>query len=147
MWAQEQEYTGDRTGLDDEQIRMKGRMNAYNKRFTTLTEVREKLLVDIIEAEVLWGVKIRELIYDLFLHLRQLEIAVEDDFRFQTLTDYQRKTDSHYQVRSRQIPEILYSMQGGIMMVEPHADDKYANELKKKIDSIGEYLRGYIDFD
>lgn len=147
MWVQEQEYTWERDGLDEDQIKLKGKMNAYNKRFMTLTEVREKLLVDIIEAEVLWWVQIRHLVYDLLLCLRKLEMAVEDDFKFANYTDYQRRQDSYYQTRVGVVHDILYSHQMGIMMVEPHEEDKYANELKSKIDAIDVYMREYIDFD
>jgi hypothetical protein len=109
--------------------------------------VREKLLVDIIEAEVLWGIKIRYLVFDLLKCVRKLEVAVEDEFRFRTLTDYQREHDQYYRRRFLEVHDMIYSRQPGIMIVEPDLEDKYAIELKEKIIAIDEYLRGYIDFD
>lgn len=40
--------------MTNEEIRAAEKQEAYIKRFSTLSETKQKLLVDVLEAEVLW---------------------------------------------------------------------------------------------
>ncbi len=140
----EMNYSGDKTWMTDEEIKIAEKREAYIKRFNTLSETKQKILVDVLEAEVLWWKEIKNKLKELFLVIRKLEMAIEDHFKFQRMTPYELKHDTYYKERNIEIFEIMYSMQMWIMLVDIPPEDKYAQELEEKINLIAQYLQLYL---
>jgi hypothetical protein len=46
----------------------------YKARLDPLFFVIEELNIDILEAEVLWGNDLKKLVYEMFRHLRELQV-------------------------------------------------------------------------
>lgn len=140
----EMNYSGDKSWMTDDEIKIAEKQEAYIKRFSTLSESKQKLLVDVLEAEVLWWKDIKNKLKELFLVVRKLELAIEDYFKFQRMSPYELERDQYYKKRKSEIFEIMYSMQMWVMIVDIPNDDKYAQELEEKINNITQYLQSYL---
>jgi len=126
---------------DDEKLKM-GTRKAYGKRFKLLNESRDQLLVDILEAEVLWGNTIRKETYELLTIVKQLDFAVSDYLKMQS-EDGRREMGADYlKTRQKEVHSIIWDLSPNQIEINP--EDKFAVELSEKIKPIEEYLKPYI---
>lgn len=112
----------------------------YKDRLDPLTLITEQLNVDILEAEVLWWNELKKLVYELFRHLRELQVAVEWYIWVQSWI-------SRYKDYPKNLKEEFYKKVNWMQMwyfTEYHKDDLFALEFKKKIKDTENYLKPFL---
>ncbi len=113
---------------------------AYKARLDPLFLVIEELNIDILEAEALWGNDLKKLVYEVFRHLRELQVAVEWYIWVQSwitrYRDYPKdlKKEFHEKVNWMQM----------WYFTEYHKDDKFALDFEEKRKAIENYLRPHL---
>lgn len=113
----------------------------YKTRIDPLFSVIEELNVDILEAEVLWGNSLKELVYEMFRHLRELQVWVEEYIKIKSgLPGY---TDDYPLDLKKEYREIIYWKQLWYF-TDYHKDDRFALEFERKIKNTENYLKPFL---
>lgn len=126
---------------DDEKLKI-GTRKAYEKRFQTLNDSRDQLLVDILEAEVLWGNIIRKKIYELLGTVRQLDLALSDYLKMQSEDGRREMGNDYFKRRQKEVHSIIWDLSPNQIEINPK--DEFASQLSEKIKSVEEYLKPYL---
>jgi len=141
MSVYEMQVKWDFKNASEREIRAAWVKEAYIKRSVLLNETKNKLFVDILEAEVLWWREIKKLIYDLIYEVRKLEIAISN--HIEILNNKEYDYDEYWKKRSQEVCEIIYAK--SLNWIEIIEEDKYALNLEEKIKFIENYLKPYLN--
>ena len=139
MFAYEMNYTWDKAWLSEKDIKTAWLKEAYIKRQELLNETRQAILIDILEAEVLWWKEIKIKLYELLSIIRELDIALGDFFEIKWMSHL----DEYWKDRSKEIREIIYS-KSWLWVI--NQKDEFALKLEWKINDIENYLKKYLKF-
>lgn len=138
--AFEMKYSWDRKWLSDLEIHQAWEREAYINRMDLLNESRQRILIDILEAEVLWWNKIKLLLYNLIQKTRKLDSALQDYFKSMQMKDFE--SSNYWKKRQEEVHELINSSTW--FNVNIHPDDKFALELEIIINDIENYLKKYL---
>lgn len=126
---------------DDEKLKI-GTRKAFVKRFKILNESRDQLFVDILEAEVLWGNKIKKITYEFLGVTKKLDLAISDHLKMQS-EDGRRELGSDYlKERQKEVHKMIYDLSPN--SIEINQEDDFAVQLDKKIKELENHLKPYL---
>ena len=131
----------DRRIKSDSERKYEENYKAYKSRLDPLFLITEQLNVDILEAEVLWWNDLKKLVYEMFNHLRALQVWVEEYIKIQSglpgyKEDYPKDLKKEYR-------DIIYWKQVWYF-TEYHKDDIFALGFETKRKAIENYLKPFL---
>lgn len=139
--AYEMIYKWTKDGLSEKELEIAWLREAYNNRFELLDKTKQEILLDVLEAEVLWGKDIKNKLYDFLWVVRELELAVQDYLKIKHMSNLERQ-ESYWKERYSEVDEIIYAK--SLNSIEINKDDKYALNLDSKIKDIENYLKKFL---
>lgn len=139
--AYEMIYKWTKDGLSEKELEMAWLREAYNNRFELLDKTKQEILLDVLEAEVLWGKDIKNKLYDFLWVVRELELAVQDYLKIMYMSNLERQ-ESYWKKRYSEINEIIYAK--SLNSIQINKDDKYFLNLDWKIKEIENYLKQFL---
>lgn len=141
MSAYEMNYTWVIDWLSKKEIEAAGIRIAYNNRFELLDETKQKILLDILEAEVLWWKEIKMKLYDFLWIIKELEMAISDYLQIKSLSNIEKKEEYRIQ-RSKEIRSIVYAKT--LNSIEINKNDQFGIRLEWSINEIEDYVRKFL---
>ncbi len=139
--AYEMIYKWDKEWMSKEDLAIAWLKEAYNKRFELLDKTKQDILIDILEAEVLWWKEIKVKLYNYLYVISELEVAVQEFFEIKTISNLE-KQELCWKERNKEIKEIIWAK--SLNSIEINPKDKYALRLEEKIKDIENYLKKYL---
>lgn len=113
---------------------------AYKDRLDPLFLVIEQLNIDILEAEALWWNQLKKFVYEIFRHLRELQVAVE--WYIWTQSWISRYRDYPKSLKEEYYKKVNWMQMG--YFIEYNKDDLFALEFEKKIKDTENYLKPFL---
>lgn len=126
---------------DTPEIKHEKYHQAYKSRMDPLFSVIEKLNIDILEAEVLWGNDLRKLVFEMFRHLRELQVWVEEYIK--VISGLPGYKDDYPMDLKKEYRDIMYWKQIGYF-TDYHKSDKFALDFEEKRKAIEDYLKPFL---
>lgn len=137
-------YRWNQEWLSEKDVEIAWIKEAYNKRFELLDRTKQEILIDILEAEVLWWKAVKTKLYDFLYIIRKLEVAMQDFLKMKEMSSHQLN-EVYWKKRFNEIDEIIYAK--SLNSIEINQEDKYALELEKKIVDIENYLKKFLQIN
>lgn len=126
-------------GMSEDQIRFFGTSGAYSERFRAVQEHRRALQADLLEAEALWGTRLKSLYQPLFRLQHDLWMAIYM---------YLRSIDPSVPGSSREsFGKLFYDKHDSVLYDVSEGDDKpdaYVTNVMLAISAIEEELRPHL---
>jgi hypothetical protein len=123
-------------GMSEEQVRFFGMSGAYSERFRVVQEHRRALQADLLEAEALWGTRLKPLYQPLFRLQHDVWMAIHT---------YLRSIDPSLPSNSREaFGRLFYDKHDSVLYDVSEGDDKpdaYTTNVLLAITAIEEELR------
>lgn len=122
-----------------EQIRFYGTTRAYEERWRNVQERRSALQAELLEAEALWGAKLKPLFQPLFTLQHELWVAIH--LYIQSINPDSPAGNSHA------FSKLLHEKHGDVMYDLSEGEDKpdrFAKAVQLAINSIEEELRKHL---
>jgi|GEM_PF-3635951 len=98
-------------------------------RWNRLLEASSEMHIELLESEVIWGRKAKQLVTDLENHIKKLYIALIT--HFQVLEGKIKPTEE----KIRQNDEIIYDTGGD------KKDNEFSNGIRKAVERIEEFIK------
>jgi hypothetical protein len=138
MWAAEMPVPPEeeRAKLTRDQIHHYGQARAYQLRWDKVTEIRNELQTELLEAEVLWGKETHRKYESLFKFQQEL---------FVTIHAYLRACDPDRPEESRRVTQQVLEKRRDVMYdLSGETPDEFGQDVAAAIISIEEFLKPHL---
>jgi hypothetical protein len=144
MWAHEMPSPPEENSKNFtwEQKNYYGQSEAYKNRWEKVRIVRSELYPELLEAEVIWGENLNQLLHQLFQLEQELLFAIEDQLEVNNpnvMPDEKEHLTTPESRKARR--KILYSK---LSTKEDEFKESFSEELEKISNYLKRYLKKYI---